>query len=314
MNKDMESTEYSCSDFNSTFDDVFRTMAQKMPFLMIPIINEAFGTDYTEDQTFEQLRNEFYESYGKVITDSILKIGSNIYHIECQSQRDGRMAIRMLEYDIAIAQEHALMEDGGRISIRLPRSCVFYIRNHRRLPVAHEVRLYLPDGRYIDYSVPVIRANRFDAEEIFEKGLLMLLPYYVLRYEHFLKRGSPDDTKMGEEIDEFRDILERLMDWSEQRDMPELLVDLTDLMRTVVEHVLPEGQARERLGEIMGGNILKLKSEELLEEGHNEGRKEGRTEERKIIALRMFKSGMSPDQIADMVDAPYEEVLRWVKD
>ena len=68
------------------------------------------------------------------------------------------------------------------------------------------------------------------------------------------------------------------------------------------------------MGEIMGGNILKLKSEELLEEGHNEGRKEGRTEERKIIALRMFKSGMSPDQIADMVDAPYEEVLRWVKD
>ena len=64
----------------------------------------------------------------------------------------------------------------------------------------------------------------------------------------------------------------------------------------------------------MGGNILKLKSEELIEEGYAEGHFEGRSEEKKIIALRMFKAGMRPDQIADMVDASYEDVLMWVKD
>ena len=31
---------------NTIFDDVFRTMIQKMPKLLIPVINEAFGTDY----------------------------------------------------------------------------------------------------------------------------------------------------------------------------------------------------------------------------------------------------------------------------
>ncbi|MCI9100891.1 MAG: hypothetical protein HFH58_13775 [Lachnospiraceae bacterium] len=60
--------------FNTIFDDVFRTIAQKMPFLLIPLINEVFATKYTEDQEFEQLRNEHYEKFGKIITDSIIRI------------------------------------------------------------------------------------------------------------------------------------------------------------------------------------------------------------------------------------------------
>ena len=78
------------------------------------------------------------------------------------------------------------------------------------------------------------------------------------------------------------------------------------------------------MGEIMGGNILKLRSEELIEEGyaeghsrgHNEGLKEGikegQIEERKIIALRMFNSGMDMDRIADIVDASEEEIRSWI--
>lgn len=38
------------------FDDVFRTIAQKMPQLLIPLINEVFQTDYSEKQEFVQLR------------------------------------------------------------------------------------------------------------------------------------------------------------------------------------------------------------------------------------------------------------------
>lgn len=38
--------------FDTVFDDVFRTIAQKMPFLLIPLINEVFGTAYAENQNF----------------------------------------------------------------------------------------------------------------------------------------------------------------------------------------------------------------------------------------------------------------------
>ena len=99
---------------STVFDDVFRTFAQKLPQLLIPLINEVFHTNYSEDEDFEQLRNEHYEKYGKIITDSIIRIGRHIYHLECQSQKDSEMVIRMFEYDISIALEHA--SDSGDYS------------------------------------------------------------------------------------------------------------------------------------------------------------------------------------------------------
>ena len=54
---------------NSTiFDDVFRTMLEKMPQLAIPLINEVFGTFYPEDIEIIQKRNEHQTQNGRVIT------------------------------------------------------------------------------------------------------------------------------------------------------------------------------------------------------------------------------------------------------
>ena len=82
-------------------------IAQKMPYLLIPLINEVFQTNYPEDIHFQQLRNEHYEKLGKIITDSILQIEDHTYHLEYQSSLDGRMVIRMFEYDFSIALELA---------------------------------------------------------------------------------------------------------------------------------------------------------------------------------------------------------------
>ena len=49
-----------------------------------------------------------------------------------------------------------------------------------------------------------------------------------------------------------------------------------------------------------------------MKEDIKEGIKEGQIEERKIIALRMFNSGMDMDRIADMVDASEEEIRSWI--
>ena len=92
---------------NTIFDDVFRTMVQKMPKLFIPLINEVFHTDYSENEIFSQLRNEHEEEWGKIISDSIFLIRDKTYHVECQSVDDTTMAIRMVEYDFAIALEQA---------------------------------------------------------------------------------------------------------------------------------------------------------------------------------------------------------------
>ena len=42
---------------NTIFDDVFRTMVEKMTYLVVPLINEVFHTVYPEDVKIVQLRN-----------------------------------------------------------------------------------------------------------------------------------------------------------------------------------------------------------------------------------------------------------------
>ena len=49
------------TEHSTIFDDVFRTIAQKMPQLLIPLINEVFHTSYSEEEHFEQLRNALHE-------------------------------------------------------------------------------------------------------------------------------------------------------------------------------------------------------------------------------------------------------------
>ena len=43
---------------NTIFDDVFRTIVEKMTYLIVPLINEVFHTSYPEDVKIMHLRNE----------------------------------------------------------------------------------------------------------------------------------------------------------------------------------------------------------------------------------------------------------------
>ena len=55
---------------NTIFDDVFRTMMEKMTFLVVPLINDVFHTSYPADVEIVQLRNEYQRVDGEIITDT----------------------------------------------------------------------------------------------------------------------------------------------------------------------------------------------------------------------------------------------------
>ena len=142
------------------FDDVFRTMVQKMPQLLIPVINEVFKTNYTEQDYFEQLRNEHVEQLGKIVTDSIIRLGKKLYHIECQSTKDSAMVIRMIEYDFAIALEQTLL-DGHPYEMNFPQSCVLYLRHSSTTPDTLEIKINLPEEGSFFYRTPIIKVQQY---------------------------------------------------------------------------------------------------------------------------------------------------------
>ena len=304
------------TDHSTIFDDVFRTIAQKMPQLLIPLINEVFHTSYSEEEHFEQLRNEHYEKFGTVITDSIIQIGNHIYHLECQSSKDKTMVIRMFEYDISIAIEHASYENDEIWEIEFPQSCVLYIRNHRDLPDYHEAVVKFADGQKMRYRVPILQAKKYTVDRIFEKRLLILLPYHILRYEHFLKHNGMDTRKLQQLLADFREINRRLEETAEKENKSHLYMDMIVLIEQIADYIIPKNNTiRKGLGDVMGGKILKLQSEELLElgeaRGKAKGRLEGKREERLDAIQNMMDLGLTKEQILRKYSLEeYEAALR----
>lgn len=166
---------------STIFDDVFRTETEKMPELTIPLINEVFGTNYPSNVEIIQGRNEHLTKSGKKITDSYIIIGEKRYHMECQSMEDSTMILRMIEYDFAISLEHAeKVHDTYRM--QFPHSCILYLRGDAQKKNV-SMELQFPDNQVVQYKVPVIRIEWYSIKEILEKDLIMLLPFYIMRYE-----------------------------------------------------------------------------------------------------------------------------------
>ena len=252
---------------NTIFDDVFSTMIEKMPYLAVPLINEVFHTSYPEDVKITQLRNEHQQENGEVITDSCLLIGKKMYHIECQSTDDTTMAIRMIEYDFAIAVENA-EKQGRRYRIEFPRSCVLFLRSSGNTPDYLEADVIFPDGKTHVYSIPAIKMADYTKDHIFEKNLLMLLPFYIMRYEkkkHDMRKNLELLQILLDEYDEIRINLEKELT---ETGKAELYTNLTKLIVKIADHIFEkEEDIRKGIGDVMGGKVLELESERLKAEG-----------------------------------------------
>ncbi|MED9883563.1 hypothetical protein [Blautia sp.] len=251
------------------FDDVFRTMLEKMPYLAIPLINEVFGTSYPEDIEIIQKRNEHQTQNGRIITDSHLLIANRIYHIECQSTDDATMVIRMIEYDFAISLENVQREN-GRYRMYFPQSCVLYLRGTKRKDTI-AVELVMPNGNTVEYTVPAVQVQRFTCNDMLQKHLLFLLPYYVIKYEHE-KRLDTDSRKWKQFLEEYAEIEKYLKESFLEKGNEKAYCDMIELIIRVADYVFRDKEnVRKGFGDVMGGKVLELESDKLIQRGIEQG-------------------------------------------
>ena len=260
---------------NTIFDDVFRTETEKMPELTIPLINEVFGTNYPPDAKIIQGRNEHLTKSGKKITDSYIVIGEKRYHMECQSTEDSTMILRMIEYDFAISLEHT-EKICGIYRMNFPHSCILYLRgDDQRRDIGME--LVFPDNQVVRYKVPVIRMEWYSIEEILEKNLLMLLPFYILRYEKKEQQLEDDEMLRNKLFQEYTTIEKYLEEKLLEQGLEKEFRDIRELMNRIMDHSFSGSKTiRKGLGEAMGGQILELESDRLIKQGEELGEARGK--------------------------------------
>ena len=255
------------------YDNVFKTMKMKHKRLFISVINDVFKKNYPTDMNVEVLASEGYLTENETpdgskeveeqISDFLIRIGSDVYLLECQSYDDGSMAIRIAEYAFIVARQFATW-DIGHATIPMPRFSVIYVRRTDRTPKTTTITFVFPDGQIVDYRSDNVILEELTKEYIVERRLFPYIPFYIARYEEAIASEGVIDQAVDDLI-YFRDELIRLHQENELSDGE--AIDLMALVNTIVTHITNGNENEGRLVNIMGGTVLELESERLIKCG-----------------------------------------------
>ena len=145
---------------------------------------------------------------------------------------------------------------------------VLFLRNSGNTPDYLEADVIFPDGKTHVYSIPAIKMADYTKDHIFEKNLLMLLPFYIMRYEkkkHDMRKNPKLRQVLLNEYDEIRINMEKELT---ETGKAELYTNLTKLIVKIADHIFEkEEDIRKGIGDVMGGKVLELESERLKAEG-----------------------------------------------
>ena len=255
------------------YDNVFKTMKSKHKRLFISVINDVFGKEYPLDTKVEVLPSEGYLTESETadgskeieeqISDFLIKIGSEVYLLECQSYDDGSMAIRIAEYVFIVARQFATW-DIGHATIPMPRFSVIYVKRTERTPKTTKITFTFPDGQKVNYESTNVILEEFTKEYIIEKRLFPYIPFYIARYEKdMISEGSIENAVR--DLEYFRNELIHLHETGELTENE--LIDLKGFINTIITHITNGNQNEERLVNIMGGTVIETESERLISQG-----------------------------------------------
>ena len=316
-----------------TYDSVFWTALVKMTDFVIPLVNEVFGEHFTSKakvvlKPSKQVTEEFDGSFergevdalAEIIEDGNVEVRKN-YHFEVESRPNGAIAVRLAEYGTAAAYASVTQTAEGA-EVTIPHSAVIFLRTNKSVPDRYVIRIVYPGGT-VSYDVPIIKMKDYTVEEIIEKRLLLLLPFMAFLFEDAL-------AEMEENEDSF-EVLKNALDETDRR-LEELKAHkeinevtkqhLIDWVKRVFDKIsVKYERVREGVDHIMGGYIIKTRTDEILEEGIsqgvsqgvNQGVEQGRDERGKEVAKRMYEDGISVSKVAQYVGEEEEVVKKWLE-
>ena len=268
--------------------------------MIIPVINEIFGEDYTGNEKIEFHPNEHFIDQQDAadqprITDTNFTIFGKIkkkYHLECESSLpDGRMTIRLFEYDAQIALDEGEVIN-ETLTVTFPNTAVLYLRTYKKTPDKMRYVIKTPGGS-VEYDVPIMKVQEYSLDDIFSKGLLLLIPFYIFSHEKNFKVYNSNEHKLIELKAEYQDILERL-DTLERKGIIGAFDKRTiiELSGDVIKEIAQKYEnVQKGVGGMMSGALLETEARKILNRGKDEAKRE--------TALRMLQDGeLSIDKIA----------------
>ncbi|MCD8045281.1 MAG: hypothetical protein LUE90_01255, partial [Clostridiales bacterium] len=247
----------------------------------------------------------------KRITDSsftIIGVQTKRYLMECQSAPDNSMLVRIFEYATQTALDKGDTV-GDTLKVEIPNCAVLFLRSNRNTPDVMYLEITAPKGTLV-IDVPVMKTQRYSLEELFEKNLLFLIPFYIFTYDRRLEEYNADEEKLEALKSEFVSIAERLEILVEQEKLSFYYRKIIlEMSANVVDHLAAKyTNVAKGVKSVMGGKVLEYEAKTIYTAGKNEGISQG--EEQKLLDLisKKLAKGQSVDQIADALEETPERI------
>lgn len=296
---------------NTPYDDVFRTMLNDCSSLIIPVINEIFDEHYCGNEKIVfSPEIHFVNQQGgeetKRITDSSFTIigeKETKFLLECQSTADSSMLVRVFEYAAQIALDQGELEN-HILRVEIPRSAILFLRSNGETPDKMKIEMKTPGG-VNTFDVPVMKTQRYSIDEIFEKRLLFLIPFYIFTHESRFKEYNLNEDKLEGLKAEYIEIIKRLDSLLENGSISTYTrKTIVEMSGKVVDNLAQKYEyVREGVKSVMGGKVLEYEAKQILNEG--------RMKQARETALVLREMGMNEESIARAVNVSVGILKEW---
>ncbi len=132
-------------------------------------------------------------------------------------------------------------------------------------------------GGTIEYDIYVMKSQQYTLKDIFQKNLLLLIPFYIFSHETRFKEYEKDETKLRILQNEYEQIKNKLEELTSQGIISEYTrCTIIDMSNKVLEHIAAKyNSVKEGVKAVMGGKVLEYEAKTIKKEGIREGIEQG---------------------------------------
>ncbi|MCD8327418.1 MAG: hypothetical protein LUC90_12325 [Lachnospiraceae bacterium] len=264
------------------YDDVFRTLLNDCRQLVIQLVNEVFGEHYTgEEQVLFSPEVHFLNQQDgaedKRITDSSFSIvGTKVrkYLLECQTNPDSNMLVRMFEYFTQTALDEGTIS-GNTLEVEIPNSAILFLRSTKNALDTMRIRFVFRD-EFFTYDIPVIKMQQYSLDDLLDKNLLFLLPFYIFTYDRKLEEYNTNEEKLNLLKADYKMIVDHINDLECKGQLSTYYKKtLVEMSEKVVDNLAAKyANIRKEVRSVMGGKILEYEAKTILMQERQRGEKE----------------------------------------
>ena len=95
------------------------------------------------------------------------------------------------------------------MTVTLPHSAVLFLRCTTSTPDVMKIRIVTPEGD-ISYNIRVMKSRLYSIDDIFEKDLLFLIPFYIFSHEKRFDEYNTDKEKLDDLKTEYKYMIDKL--------------------------------------------------------------------------------------------------------